>query len=647
MSDLFNPDPRSSRKDSQFRRRVVGIIIFLTLSLAATHTFLHRTSVGSHRFVRMTFLVYASTFLVVLVLLILATILGRNLIKLYFEKKSGKPGSGLKTKLVRSFIGLSLLPALLLFVFAYMLINSSIEKWFLAPPAQILEGSRMLAQQYDDDNVDRKYWADRVADAADKYEQLREEQTSLRFNMLLMLALATLLIIFAFAWFALYVSKRITVPLGALVEGAAAVAGGNLTHRVKCSAFDELDDLVNSFNQMTADLEENEKRIAAAQETLRQTSAENTDRRRYVETILQAIGTGVIALDADGYVRAMNRAAMRMLAARKIVAETTPALKIEDVVAAGAREAMVNLMNQAVVLGSVSRNLELALPGGIVQLATTATPLVDGDGRRTGWVIVLEDITELVRMEKAAAWQEVARRLAHEIKNPLTPIRLSAERILHRYEQLPANIRTISPKVALEEREHFGQLLADCVQTILQEADSLKNLVDEFSRFARMPEKHPEDVDLNAIIENTLQLYYGRTDNMQILKELDRELPLLCLDQGQMKRVFINLFDNAIESMSAMTQNTGQKTLQIHTFLDKIQGTARIEVSDNGGGFPTQYRDSMFLPYFSTRKGGTGLGLAIVRQIIADHHGNIRAEVNTPVGARIVIDLPLSYHKMP
>ena len=164
---------------------------------------------------------------------------------------------------------------------------------------------------------------------------------------------------------------------------------------------------------------------------------------------------------------------------------------------------------------------------------------------------------------------------------------------------------------------------------------SLKNLVDEFSRFARMPEKHPEDVDLNAIIENTLQLYAGRMDDMRISKELDRELPLLCLDQEQMKRVFINLFDNAIESMSAMAQSTGQKTLQIHTFLDKIQGTARIEVSDNGCGFPTQYRDSMFLPYFSTRKGGTGLGLAIVRQIIADHHGSIRAEVNTPVGARI------------
>ena len=338
---------------------------------------------------------------------------------------------------------------------------------------------------------------------------------------------------------------------------------------------------------------------------------------------------------------------MRMLAARKIVNETTSALKIEDVVAAGARDAMINFMNKAVVLGSVSRNLELALPGGIVQLVATATPLADDDGRRTGWVIVLEDITELVRMEKIAAWQEVARRLAHEIKNPLTPIRLSAERILHRYEQLPTDIQTALPKAAREKREHFGQLLADCIQTILQEADSLKNLVDEFSRFARMPEKHPENVDLNAIIENTLQLYAGRMDDMRILKELDRELPLLCLDQEQMKRVFINLFDNAIESMSATTQETGRKTLRIHTFLDKIQGTVRIEVSDNGCGFPTQYRDSMFLPYFSTRKGGTGLGLAIARQIIADHHGSIRAEVNTPVGARIIIDLPLSQPQLP
>ena len=635
IKGFFNSRSEASpeRKDSRFRRYVLGSIIFLTLALAATHTFLHRTSVGSPRFVRMTFLVYAGTFLAVLALLILATILGRNLIKLYFERKSGRPGSGFKTKLVRAFIGLSLLPALLLFVFAYVLINSSIEKWFLAPPAQILESSRALAQQYYDDAEKRakyyagiiaeqlaaelfterqtpeifaaselqdklreycrayalntvqifdaqgrpaaesgptispphhqdlrtamiaevlqgngrfrfdcfapkdpgdevcyaaaplndaegriagtvltetmrsgslKYWADRVTDAADKYDQLRIERNFLRLNMLMMLALATLLVIFAFAWFALYVSKRITVPVQALVEGAAAVSVGNLAHRVNCPAFDELGSLVTSFNRMTADLEENEKRI--------------------------------------------------------------------------------------------------------------------------------------YQMERAAAWQEVAQRLAHEIKNPLTPIRLSAERILNRYEKIAPAAPAILTAPQLEEFTRFGRLLADCVQSIIQETDSLTNLVDEFSRFSRMPEARPKNADIRVIIENALQLYDGRIPDIRILKEFDADMPRLRLDPEQMKRVFINLFDNAIEAMS---QNKDGRTLDIHTFLDRIQGTARIEISDNGRGFYEENHDSIFLPYFSTRKGGTGLGLAIVRQIITDHSGSIYAEANIPAGTRIVIDLPL------
>jgi nitrogen fixation/metabolism regulation signal transduction histidine kinase len=349
-----------------------------------------------------------------------------------------------------------------------------------------------------------KYWADRAADASDKYEQLQMERDFLRLNMLMMLVLATLLVIFAFAWFALYISKRITVPLQALVEGAAAVAEGNLTHRVNCQAFDELGSLVTSFNRMTADLEENEKRI--------------------------------------------------------------------------------------------------------------------------------------YQMEKAAAWQEVAQRLAHEIKNPLTPIRLSAERILNRYKKItePAPANSLASEA--NEFERFGLLLGDCVQTIVQETDSLKKLVDEFSRFARLPEARPKDADIRGIIENALQLYDGRISDIQILKEFDADMPRIRLDTEQMKRVFINLFDNAIDAMS---QNTGHKPLRIHTFPDRIQGTARIEVSDNGRGFYEENHDSLFLPYFSTRKGGTGLGLAIVRQIIADHHGSIYAEANTPTGTRIVIDLPL------
>ena len=643
MKSFFNSRLSSSpeRKDSRFRRHVIGSIIFLALTLAATHTFLENVSVGSNRFVEMTFLFYAGTFLAVLSLLVLATILGRNLIKLYFEKKSGRPGSGLKTKLVRAFIGLSLLPALLLFIFAYALINSSMEKWFLAPPAQLQESSLALARQYYEDTEIRakyyagiiaeqletetfakrqrledfpggelrdklreycrvyalktvrifdadgrvaaesdtaisppyhqdfrsgivsealrgerqfrfdsvvpgdpgdeicyaaaplrddqgriagvvlietlrrsslKYLADRVTNAADIFDQLKMERNFLRLNTLMMLALATLLIIFAFAWFAFYLSRRITVPLQALVEGASAVSEGRLSHRVECKAFDELGILVTSFNKMTANLEENEERI--------------------------------------------------------------------------------------------------------------------------------------YQMEKAAAWQEVAQRLAHEIKNPLTPIRLSAERVLNRYKKIApvsaADLRTLE----LEEFTRFEQLFDDCVQTILQEADSLKNLADEFSQFARMPEARLKDADIRLIIENALKLYAGHVPDIRILKEFDPNMLGLRLDPEQMKRVFINLFDNAIEAMS---QNTGQRTLAVHTFSDSIQGTARIEVSDNGRGFYGENPDTLFLPHFSTHKDGAGLGLAIARQIITDHGGSIHATANMPVGTRIIIDLPTvgcSYDKL-
>ena len=253
-----------------------------------------------------------------------------------------------------------------------------------------------------------------------------------------MLVLSTLLIIFAFSWFALYLAKRITVPIQALAQGAAAVASGNLEYRVECQAFDELANLVASFNRMTGDLEENEKRIELAQQTLRQTSVEHADRRRYIETILQTIATGVISLDGNYRIRTMNRAAVQMLQAGEFSGDAL----LEEVVPAPAGESLRALLDKSAVLGTVVRNIELAFPGKSLQIAATVTPLVDTSGQRTGCVIVLDDMTELLRMEKMSAWQEVARRMAHEIKNPLTPIQLSAERVLKRYQQIAPALET-------------------------------------------------------------------------------------------------------------------------------------------------------------------------------------------------------------
>ena len=754
-SGSSNPQKSSG---TSVRRYILAVIIFLTLALIATHTFLHRTSVGGKNFVRMTFTIYTLTALTVLALLILATILGRNLIKLYFEKRSGQLGSGFKTKMVRTFIALSLLPALLLFILAYTLISSSIEKWFWAPPAQIMESSRLLADQYyaeaearakyyardiagsfdaseiavadsradilrklqeycrhfnlnsvrvydnlgrlilqsgsvkastihlgilkelvaesilgrqtfrierivPGDPLNEISWAtapirnpggtvagailtesvypqsarfrvDSVMEAFEKYRQLESEKTALRFNALLILFLSTLLIIFAFSWFGLYLAKRITVPIQALAQGAAAVAAGNLEHRVECQAFDELADLVASFNRMTSDLKENEARIELAQQALRRTSVEHADRRRYIETILQTIDTGVISLDSDYRIRTMNRSAIRMLQAGDFSADAP----LADAVPA-AWEPLRALLEKSAVLGTVVRNIELAFPGKSLQIAATVTPLADASGRRTGHVIVLDDMTELLRMEKMSAWQEVARRMAHEIKNPLTPIRLSAERVLNRYRQIAPTLEASAPESGQAEMARFHALLAECVQVIIQEADSLKRLVDEFSRFARLPEMRLEDTNLNLLLENTLSLYDGRIQDVRIQKDLDPGIPDLSLDPEQMKRVFINLFDNALE---AMAKNPESKVLHLQTDCDPQRNIVRVVIGDTGQGFPEEYRDNMFLPYFSTRKGGTGLGLAIVRQIVSDHRGTVRVETNLPVGSRIIIELPLS-----
>lgn len=740
---------------------VLATVAFLCLALILTPIFLHQTSVGSPKFVGGTFILWIGTVLVSLALLILATVLGRNLIKLYFERKSGQLGSRFKIKIVRTFVVLSLLPAVLLFFLAYGLINISIQQWFSAPAVQMLEYSKVLEEQYYSETRHRaEYFAERIAssfdteeafhpelrpklesklselrqnfdldgirifdargiraasagpsastdahnaeiqdlisralrsepdyklrrlspgdplneavwatapihdrkgkiigavltessihwsahfkaysvmEAYEKYVQLRHERAALRFNFLLWLALSTSLIVFAFFWFALYLSKRITVPIQALAEGAAAVATGNLDYRVECEAFDELQDLVVSFNRMTAELKENKSNIESAQNSLRQTNVELDDRRRYIETILQTIATGVVSLDSSYCVRTMNRAAAQMLE----VQGTAAGMKLAEVVKGPAWDTLRMLLHKSAVLGSVVRDIELALPGKTLHLAATVTPLSDSMGQRTGWVLVLDDVTELLRAEKVAAWQEVARRMAHEIKNPLTPIQLSAERILRRYRQIvdQAHDGVTPPESWRAELVSYDNLLEECVRTITQEADTLKNLVDEFSRFSRLPVARPEETDIHRILESALSLYNGRIQDVRISKSFDPEIPTLRLDPEQMKRVFINLFDNALE---AMADNSHARILQIRTCRNLLQQSIRVEIADTGRGFPPEYQDSLFLPYFSTRKGGTGLGLAIVRQIIAEHHGSVRAEANVPLGTKIVIDLPLA-----
>jgi two-component system nitrogen regulation sensor histidine kinase NtrY len=758
MNKLPNQTTPQKRTGSRTRRYIFISILLLALGLGATQMFLHQTSVGSPRFIPMTFLLHTGTAIVVLALLILATLLGRNLVKLYFERKSGQVGSGFKTKLVRIFIVLSLLPAVLLFLLAYGLFSSQMEQWFRAPRVQVMEKSDLLAERYYEEaeqrgkyfaaniagyiqtsegldrireselktkltefchqfNIDNirvfdrelkliedtgntvsgkehqdslnrliritlngqagfdvarlnpdepfpeiswatasirnpqggiigvvltetvnaqsaRYLAGEVIRAYKQDQQLQQKKDTLLYNTFLVLGLSTLLIVFAFSWFALYLAKRITVPIQALAQGAAAVAAGNLDYRVHCPAFDELDSLIKSFNRMTDDLQENQKRIALTQQSLRHTNVELDDRRRYIETILQTIATGVISLDSGHRIRTMNRAAVGMLHLENFSGKA----KLEDVIQAPASDILRGLLVKSTVLGKVVKNIQLEFPGKCLQVASIVTPLADSEGQPAGWVVVLDDMTELLRMEKLSAWQEVARRLAHEIKNPLTPIQLSAERVLRRYKQMGAPPEDISGSWQDAFRK-FDKILEECIQTIIQEAGSLKGLVDEFSRFSRLPEVRLEESDLHAILDTTLGFYNGRIRDVSVEKDYDPEIPKLQLDTEQMKRVFINLFDNALEAMAG---NTDGKVLRLHTRLDSKWNSVSIEIIDSGRGFPEEYQDSLFLPYFSARKGGTGLGLAIVRQIVSDHNGKVRAESSKPAGTKIIIDLPLA-----
>jgi len=763
----MNEPPRFSHPEkstSRMRRYVLATIAFLVLFLVLALTAMQKINilpaVGSSNYAFRTFQLWTITVLVLLALLVLATILGRNLIKLYFERKSGLVGSRFKAKMVSIFVALSLLPAILLFSLAFWLVRGSIERWLSTPATKLQQDSGDIAQQYyneaserdrgsaaaiaerigihevlqqpmpkdldlalaelrrllriadiriyDRNGALRGEWGVRVSSDEHKTEEarlvaealkgqanfqwqrasakearkeltwataairgpngeiigavitetmkpesvhfkalsviedfrafneLQRERDAVRFTVLLIFALSTLLIVFGFAWFAMYLAKRITIPIQGLAEGAAAVASGNLDYRVQCAAFDELEDLVASFNRMTSELQENKTHIEEAQNNLRATNVQLDDRRRHIETIVQAIPTGVVVLSSSYIIRTMNRAAIELLEAPAQSSD----LHLQEVVKGAAYDALRSLLRKSSVLGPVVRDLELHLKGKALHVATSVTPLVDSSDQHTGWVIVLDDLTELLQAERMAAWQEVARRLAHEIKNPLTPIRLSAERMLNRFHQISLPGRSGAGEAWRDQLSAYEKLLAECVKTIIQEADSLKTLVDEFSGFARLPGVRLEDTDLHRVLENALSLYNGRIQDVRIERHLDAALPLVRLDAEQMKRVFINLFDNALEAMSGDTART--KILKIRTSRNTQQRSVRIEISDTGRGFPKEYQDSLFLPYFSTRRGGTGLGLAIVRQVVSDHHGQVRAEPNTPLGTKIVIDLPLA-----
>jgi PAS domain S-box-containing protein len=467
------------------------------------------------------------------------------------------------------------------------------------------------------------------------YQDLVRKQRRVRLLGLSTLGLMTLILLFASSWIAIYLARGIATPIKALAEASNEVARGNLSHRVTTVADDELALLAESFNQMTTQLDENRRRIEAGAAELREKNLALRERRNYIETILQSLTTGVVSLDENDCITTSNAAASRMLGLADRI-DGNP--KLNALIANEDWNVVDRLLRRARRAGHATEQTQLeggANGSGTRPVAMTATALRGSISPRRGVVLVIEDLSELLAAQRAAAWSEVARRMAHEIKNPLTPIQLSAERIAKSYARVAANGHGGANGDGAEEKR-VAAVISECTETITREVNGLKAMVDEFSRFARLPVTRVEPANLNEVISQAVGLYKDRLDGVSISLYLDSDLPQAMLDVEQIKRVFVNLIDNAINALSL----TPEKQITITTSHDVERSLVCAEVADTGQGIEAGDFQRLFQPYFSKRDSGTGLGLAIVQQIILEHRGRIRAERNNPRGAKFLIELP-------
>ena len=448
------------------------------------------------------------------------------------------------------------------------------------------------------------------------YETLGHEAKRIRGLYMLLLTLLTVLVLFVATWSSLFVAKLVTRPVEALAEATREISVGHLGHRVEVSAADELGELVSSFNDMAGELESSRRKIDESARALTQSNTELEQRRRHIETILENIPTGVLSLDLERRVTHSNVAFGRMFwpnGGPPMIGATLGKVFVEETAAD-----LEHLLRRADRMSVTAAQFEIPVEKDKLNVSVTVSSVQHGR-QRLGYVVVFEDYSELLKAQREAAWREVARRVAHEIKNPLTPIALSAERIRRHLE------RGIAPDQASLAVIH------DCSETITEAVQTVRSLVDEFSSLARFPAAQPRPADINEIVEGTLAMFNGRLDGIRVEKQLDGDLPLAMADPEAIKRALANLIDNAAEAM----QDSRVREIHISTSLLEGRDGLEIMIADTGHGINREVKEKLFLPYFSTKKRGTGLGLAIVRRIIEDHHGSIRVEENKPVGSKV------------
>jgi two-component system nitrogen regulation sensor histidine kinase NtrY len=481
-------------------------------------------------------------------------------------------------------------------------------------PAGVLVAGRLLPPELADP-------ATQLIEAYQDYKQLASQKPELTASQRLIFLMVTLLILLASTWVGLYLARRVTGPIQALAEGTRRISGGDLSHRVEVEADDELGVLVDSFNSMTAELMRHRELLEAGNRDLSAANRRLADERALLEAVLHSVAAGVIALDAEERVFLCNGAALAML--RQEEAEVRGQL-VRTVWGDAERSQLLALLDAPA--SPEGEQVRLVLGGEWKTFAVTRTPLRswldadrlggEGSAAARGQVLVIEDMSELIKAQQLAAWNEAARRIAHEIKNPLTPIQLAAERVLRKHAQ----------------GQDVGPALEEGVRIIVREVETLKRMVDEFSRFARMPRPQPVQVDLAAMLRETVKLYRGLKPGVEVEASVGIDAAHAWADAEQLRGALINLLDNALEA----TEAPGR--VEVRTA--RSDGRLSLQVADTGRGIPAHAKEKLFLPHFSTKGRGTGLGLAIVHRIVADHHGTIRVEDNVPQGTIFTIDLP-------
>ena len=503
------------------------------------------------------------------------------------------------------------------------------------PIPKLVGRTLFIAQQIPQEITDRIHKIDELEAA---YDSLKRDQNKVKNTALLTLGLITLLTLFIAFWLAIYLARTVAEPVQKLVEATERIKQGDLTHRAEVVGDDELAALALSFNEMTAELSENRHRLELSAEELQSSNAALDERRGYIEAILQSLSAGVISLDEDGNVTTINDAARELL---KIEWASPTGMALEALLPEEQREELRRMVRRAARLNSVTREVHFTLANQTnLDAALTVTALQDPRGQLRGAVIVIEDLTELIEAQRRAAWSEVARRMAHEIKNPLTPIRLSAERLAKNLiSEANGAMGGASGNNGLSERQ--TNLVRECTSMIGAEVSTLQRMVDEFSDFARLPSAKLEAASLNEVVASTLKLYDERLDGIRLESHLAEGLPPVMLDAEQIKRVLVNLIENAAEALTpTFDKANGDRCITVRTREISERDTVELTIADTGPGISPSDRERIFDPYFSTRKRGTGLGLAIVSRIVAEHQGRIRVQENKPRGARFIIELP-------